>query len=70
MLTQKQAQPAGGKTPEIKQSDCVLCANSVQCECFSKSASGKNVICLMVLSQQEADSLFLQQVMVIVRPHL
>ena len=42
MVTQKQARPRGGKRRTMKQSDSVLCANSIQCnpKCFSKSARG------------------------------
>lgn len=42
IVTQKKAQPRGGKRQKIKQSDCVLCTNSIHCnpKCFSKSAWG------------------------------
>lgn len=42
MITQKQAQPKGGKRQKIKQSDCVLCTGSIHCnlKCFFKVSLG------------------------------
>lgn len=42
MVTQKEVQPRGGKRLKIKQSDCVLCTDSIPSnpKCFSKSARG------------------------------